>query len=91
VEDLFGEAEEAALRRAMLPVALRSLDQRQRQILIERRLKEESTKLQDLALRYRVSAERVRQIEVRAFQKLQQTMRMQMPSCGNDGGENISR
>jgi RNA polymerase sigma-32 factor len=80
LEDLIGEEEEAAVQRAMLPVALRSLDPRQRQILIERRLKEEPTKLEDLALRYRVSAERVRQIEVRAFQKLRKTMRMQMSS-----------
>jgi RNA polymerase sigma-32 factor len=85
LEDLIGEEEEAAVQRAMLPVALRSLDPRQRQILIERRLKEVPTKLQDLALRYRVSAERVRQIEVRAFQKLRKTMQMQMSSS------NISR
>jgi RNA polymerase sigma-32 factor len=81
LEGLFGEGEEAALQRAMLPGALRCLDQRQRQILIERRLKEEPTKLQDLAHRYRVSAERVRQIEVRALQKLRKTMRMQMLPC----------
>ena len=80
LEDLIGEAEEAAMRRAMLPIALRSLDPRQRQILIERRLMEEPTKLQDLALRYRVSAERVRQIEVRAFQKLRKAMQIQMSS-----------
>jgi RNA polymerase sigma-32 factor len=90
LEDLFGEAEEAAEQKAMLPVALRSLDPRQRQILIERRLKEEPTKLQDLAHRYRISAERVRQIEVRAFQKLRKTMRMQMSPCNighRPGGE----
>jgi RNA polymerase sigma-32 factor len=81
LEDSFGEEEEAAVQRAMLPVALRSLDPRQRQILIERRLKEVPTKLQELALRYSVSAERVRQIEVRAFRKLRKTMRMQMALC----------
>jgi RNA polymerase sigma-32 factor len=80
LEDRIGEEEEAAVQRAMLPIALRSLEPRQRQILIERRLKEVPTKLQDLALRYGVSAERVRQIEVRAFQKLRKTMRMQMSS-----------
>lgn len=80
LEDSIGEAEEAARQRAMLPIALRSLDPRQRQILIERRLKEVPTTLQDLALRYRVSAERVRQIEVRAFQKLRTAMQMQMSS-----------
>jgi RNA polymerase sigma-32 factor len=82
LEDLISEEEEAAVQRAMLPIALRSLDARQRQILIERRLKEVPTKLEDLARRYGVSAERVRQIEVRAFQKLRETMRMQMSSCG---------
>jgi RNA polymerase sigma-32 factor len=81
LEDLIGEEEEAAAQRAILPTALRSLDPRQRQILIERRLKEVPTKLQDLALRYRVSAERIRQIEVSAFRKLRKTMRMQMSSC----------
>lgn len=81
LEDLIGEADEAAVQRAMLPIALRSLDPRQRQILIERRLQEVPTKLQDLALRYRVSVERVRQIEVRAFKKLCKTVRMQMSSC----------
>jgi RNA polymerase sigma-32 factor len=84
LEDIFGEEEEAAVQRAMLPVALRSLDPRQRQILIERRLTEVPTKLQDLALRYSVSAERVRQIEVRAFRKLRKTMWMQMASCNVD-------
>jgi RNA polymerase sigma-32 factor len=81
LEDLICQEEETAVQRAMLPVALRSLDPRQRQILIERRLQEVPTKLQDLALRYSVSTERVRQIEVRAFQKLRKAMLMQMSPC----------
>ncbi len=91
LEGVLGEAEEVAVQRAMLPGALRSLDPRHRQILIERRLKEEPTKLQDLAHRYGISAERVRQIEVRAFQKLRKTMRMQMSPGDIDCGERTSR
>ena len=53
----------------------RSLSDRERHILTERRLKDEPTTLEDLAGEYGVSRERVRQIEVRAFEKLQKSMR----------------
>ena len=71
------EREETAVRKASLPIALGTLNQRQRHILIERRLKETPTTLDELARHYQVSAERVRQIEARAFQKLQKSMRKQ--------------
>ena len=48
---------------------------RERHILTERRLKDEPTTLEELASQYGVSRERVRQIEVRAFEKLQKAMR----------------
>jgi len=51
------------------------LNERERHILTERRLKEESSTLEDLSQRYGISRERVRQIEVRAFEKLQKAMR----------------
>ena len=66
------------MQSAMLPVALGTLDQRQRHILIERRLKERPTKLEELASHYGVSAERVRQIENRAFEKLRKAMLVQI-------------
>jgi RNA polymerase sigma-32 factor len=50
------------------------LNDRERHILTERRLKEEPTTLEDLSVQYNISRERVRQIEVRAFEKLQKAM-----------------
>ena len=50
------------------------LNDRERHILIERRLKDEPTTLEDLSVAYGISRERVRQIEVRAFEKLQSAM-----------------
>ena len=51
------------------------LNDRERHILTERRLKDEPTTLEDLSVQYGISRERVRQIEVRAFEKLQKAMR----------------
>ena len=51
------------------------LNERERHILTERRLKDEPTTLEDLSTQYGICRERVRQIEVRAFEKLQQAMR----------------
>jgi RNA polymerase sigma-32 factor len=51
------------------------LTDRERHILTERRLKDDPTTLEELASQYGVSRERVRQIEVRAFEKLQKNMR----------------
>jgi RNA polymerase sigma-32 factor len=50
------------------------LSDRERHILTERRLKDDPTTLEELASQYGVSRERVRQIEVRAFEKLQKAM-----------------
>ncbi len=78
LEFAVSQREEMAVQRAMLPAALGTLDQRQRHILIERRLKERPAKLEKLADHYGVSAERIRQIENRAFEKLRKAMRLQM-------------
>ena len=51
------------------------LNDRERHILTERRLKDEPTTLEDLAAEYGISRERVRQIEVRAFEKLQSAVK----------------
>ena len=61
-----------------LEAAMTELSDRERHILTERRLKDEPTTLEDLAGEYGVSRERVRQIEVRAFEKLQKAMKAQI-------------
>ena len=67
--------DELELRRAMLEQAMDVLNPREKDILIKRRLDEQSITLEDLSEEYNVSRERIRQIEVRAFEKLQQEMR----------------
>jgi len=69
-----GEQEEMGLRQEMLAAAMKTLNEREAHILTERRLKEEPATLEDLSQEYGISRERVRQIEVRAFEKLQQAM-----------------
>ena len=68
------EAQEAGLRRALLAEAMAGLNDRERHILTERRLIDEPKTLEELSQVYNVSRERVRQIEVRAFEKLQAAM-----------------
>jgi RNA polymerase sigma-32 factor len=77
-EDSMAEREELTDRKALLATALKTLNERERHILIERRLKDEATTLEDLSQQYRISRERVRQIEVRAFEKLQKSMKTQI-------------
>jgi len=76
-ETLLGERKELQQRRALLDVALKKLNPRERDIIFERRLKDEPSTLEELSHRYAVSRERIRQIEVRAFEKLQRAMREQ--------------
>jgi len=75
-EETLGATEELGLRRDLLNAAMSQLTPRERDILEERRLKDEPTTLEDLAQKYGVSRERVRQIEVRAFDKLQAQMKL---------------
>jgi RNA polymerase sigma-32 factor len=72
-----GENEELKRRQRMLASAMGTLNERERHILSERRLRDEPTTLEDLSQKYNISRERVRQIEVRAFEKLQRSMKTQ--------------
>ena len=69
------ETDEFQARMELLETAMESLNERERHIITERRLKDEPTTLEDLSAHYNVSRERIRQIEVRAFEKLQKAMR----------------
>ena len=73
-DETVADAEEADLRHAMLAEAMSSLNERERHILTERRLTENPQTLEELSQVYDVSRERIRQIEVRAFEKLQKAM-----------------
>ncbi len=73
-DETVADAEEARWRHALLAEAIATLGERERAILIERRLTDEPKTLEELSQTYGVSRERVRQIEVRAFEKLQKAM-----------------
>jgi RNA polymerase sigma-32 factor len=77
-ESSIADREELTGRKALLNGALKALNERERHILIERRLKDNPTTLEDLSQQYNISRERVRQIEVRAFEKLQKAMKAQI-------------
>jgi RNA polymerase sigma-32 factor len=77
-EESLAEAEDMGQRKALLEKALGTLNERERHIFIERRLKDEPTTLEDLSQQYGISRERVRQIEVRAFEKVQKSMKAQI-------------
>jgi RNA polymerase sigma-32 factor len=74
-EAALAEHDESSKRRVLLNDALAQLNERERTILVARRLSEEPQTLEDLSQRYSISRERVRQIEVRAFEKLQKAIR----------------
>lgn len=74
-EVLYAQREILGQRRELLSDALEGLSGRECHILEERRLKETPTTLEDLSQQYGISRERVRQIEVRAFEKLQKSVR----------------
>ena len=71
----YAESEELDARRALLVRAMDTLTEREKDILMQRRLVDEPVTLEDLSERYDVSRERIRQIEVRAFEKLQARMK----------------
>jgi RNA polymerase sigma-32 factor len=73
-DEAIGESQERVHRHAMLAEAMDDLNEREKHILTERRLIEEPKTLEELSQVYGVSRERVRQIEVRAFDKLQKAM-----------------
>jgi RNA polymerase sigma-32 factor len=74
-ETALADSEELGKRRKLLSKAMGALNERERHILTERRLREEPTTLEDLSQQYNLSRERVRQIEVRAFEKLQKAIK----------------
>ena len=74
-ETVVADNEERTIRMSLLEAAMTELTDRERHILTERRLKDDPTTLEELASQYGVSRERVRQIEVRAFEKLQKSMK----------------
>ena len=80
-ETVVADASELAWRRDLLEEGMKVLNERERHILFERRLKDEPMTLEDLSHIYGVSRERVRQIEARAFEKLQKAM---LAAAAND-------
>ncbi len=77
-ETLVGEAEELSGRRRLLKHAMKDLSQRERHIITERWIKDIPSTLQNLSDQYGISRERIRQIEVRAFEKLRKTVKNAM-------------
>ncbi|WP_374579138.1 RNA polymerase sigma factor RpoH [Phenylobacterium sp.] len=73
-EAFVAETQERSARMTLMEAAMSELSDRERHILTERRLKDDPTTLEELAAEYGVSRERVRQIEVRAFEKLQKAV-----------------
>ena len=73
-DEMVAEGQETGMRHALLVEAMASLNERERHILTQRRLIDEPQTLEELSQEYNVSRERVRQIEVRAFEKLQKAM-----------------
>ena len=73
-DETTAEAQEATMRHDMLVEAMDSLNEREKHILTERRLTDDPQTLEELSQVYDVSRERIRQIEVRAFEKLQKAM-----------------
>ncbi|MGF1626756.1 MAG: RNA polymerase sigma factor RpoH [Alphaproteobacteria bacterium] len=74
-ETELAQRQELDQRREMLQAALANLSERERHIIVQRRLTDEPVTLEDLSREYGISRERVRQIEVRAFDKLQRAVR----------------
>jgi len=73
--DAYAERNELDARRSLLAQAMTVLNDREKDILMQRRLAETPVTLEELSESYGVSRERIRQIEVRAFEKLQDRMR----------------
>lgn len=70
----YAERDELEARRELLMQAMEVLNDREKDILVQRRLSDNTVTLEDLSAQYDVSRERIRQIEVRAFEKLQKRM-----------------
>jgi RNA polymerase sigma-32 factor len=75
-ETLFEKHEEKTIRSKLMIDALNLLKNREKDIIIKRRLTDNPMTLEDLSQEYKVSRERIRQIENRAFEKLQEAMKL---------------
>jgi RNA polymerase sigma-32 factor len=73
-DERVAEAQESRVRHELLVEAMKALNEREKHILTERRLTDEPKTLEELSQVYDVSRERIRQIEVRAFEKLQKAL-----------------
>ncbi len=74
-ETVLVENQEASMRNSMLKEAMSKLNERERRIIAARKLQDEPATLEDLSQEMKVSRERIRQIEVRAFEKLQKAVK----------------
>ena len=70
----FAHQEEMEQRKDLLKISIKVLNEREKEILYSRRLNDNQTTLEDLSKKYKISRERVRQIENKAFEKLQKQM-----------------
>jgi RNA polymerase sigma-32 factor len=73
-DERVADAQESQVRHELLVEAMQALNDREKHILTERRLTDEPKTLEELSQVYDVSRERIRQIEVRAFEKLQKAL-----------------
>jgi len=74
-EETLAQAEESSMRREMLSEAMEKLNDRERRVFEARRLRDDPVTLEDLSQEFGVSRERIRQIEVRAFEKVQKAVK----------------
>ena len=88
-ETKLGESQEMGQRKTMLAAALKQLTDRERHIIVERRLIDEPKTLEDLSTKYGISRERVRQIEVRAFDKLQKAMKNMVVEAATESSKKV--
>ncbi len=84
-EEILVESEERSQRKAFLTSALGVLNERERRIFEARRLAEDPATLEDLSSEFSVSRERIRQIEVRAFEKVQKAVQAAALAAANPG------
>ena len=86
-EALTAAGQEQSLHHQLLHEAVKGLDARERHIFTERRLKDDPVTLEELGEHYGISRERVRQLEVRAFQKVQKAVTEALAERESDGEE----
>ncbi len=90
-EMAMAEREEMDSRKILLAGALKTLKERERNILFARRLKEKPATLEELSQHYRISRERVRQIEVQAFGRLQKAIKAEVANRESASGRPLAR